>query len=118
VFGSANRARINPAAQSKTTHFPAPVETARFAAAAFWIVVLGALFAGWLMTGNSAQMRAWKRDLASVCVSLGKGVSRCPEGDGNDKGTSDQFGAADDCAALGKAGRVCFGRAAGEKGTN
>jgi hypothetical protein len=119
VFGSAIRARVNlPASASTARLFPSPKETALLAAAAFWVVVLGVLFAGWLMTVNSAQMRAWKRDLASVCVSLGKGGALCAERPANDKGASDQFDPAGDCAALGKGGRVCFGRAVVEKGTN
>ncbi len=117
MFGTALRARMTHAARSsKTTVFPAPTETAQFAAAAFWIIVLVALFAGWLMTANSGQMQAWKRDLA--CFSLGKGVARCLERPANDKEASDQFGAARDCAALGKGGRVCFGRAGVDKANN
>ncbi len=117
MFGSALRARTNHAAQSPTTiAFPTPIEAARLVAATFWIVVLSVLFAGWLVSANSAQMRAWKRDLA--CVSLGKGVARCLERSANDKQASDQFDAAGDCAALGKGARVCFGRAAVDKATN
>jgi hypothetical protein len=115
VFGSALRARTNHAARSPTTIvFPTPTEAARLVAAAFWIVVLCALFAAWLMSANSARMRAWTRDLGSDCVSFGRGGARCPERSANDKGAADQFGATGDCAALGKGGRVCFGRA----GTN
>jgi hypothetical protein len=119
VFGSAIRATMNPAASvSRARLFPSPKEAALLAAAGFWVVVLGVLFAGWLMTANSAQIRAWKRDLASVCVSLGKGGALCADRPANDKEASDQFDPAADCAALGKGGRVCFGRAAVEQGTN
>ena len=119
MFGSATRGRMYPAARSSTTaHFPAPIEAARLAAAAFWIIVLGVLFAGWLTSGNSARMRAWKRDLASDCVSLGRGGARCPERAANDKAAGGQSSTADDCAALGKGGHVCFGRAVAEKGAD
>ena len=117
MFGSALRARTNHAAQSPTTiAFPTPIEALRLVASTFWIVVLGVLFAGWLVSANSAQIRAWKRDLA--CFSLGKGVARCLERSASDKQASDQFDAAGNCAALGKGARVCFGRAAVDKATN
>jgi len=114
VFGGALRARTNHATQSPTTMvFPNPVEAAQLAAAAaFWILVLGALFGAWLISANPARMEALKRELASECVSFGRGGARCPERPANDNGASNQIGAAGDCAALGKGGRVCFGRAA------
>ena len=114
MFGDALRARTNHGTQSPTTMvFPNPAEAAQLAAAAaFWILVLGALFGAWLISANPARMEALKRELASECVSFGRGGARCPERPANDNGASNPVGAAGDCAALGKGGRVCFERPA------
>lgn len=119
MFGGALRARTNHASRSRTTIvFVNPVEPAQLAAAAaFWILVLGALFGAWLTSANPARMEALKREPASECVSFGRGGARCLERSANDNDASAQIGAAGDCAASGKGGRVCFGRAAVEKGT-
>jgi hypothetical protein len=94
---------------------PPPTGAMRLAAAMLWIVVLGALFAGWLMNANTGGMRAFKRDLSSLCLSLGRAGVRCPDHSATDDRASDRLGTTGDCPALGKGGRVCFGDVAAEK---
>jgi hypothetical protein len=118
MFGNAIDAAADPKARISQPIFPMTATgLAQLAAEVGWIVVLGLLVVGWLISAHSPQTQASKHDFASECVSFGRGGARCVDRPGHEK-ADDQLGRANDCESLGKGGRVCFARAAVEKGTN
>ena len=66
--------------------------------------LLGVLFFAWL----TSSATHWRGDLATGCVSLGRGGNPClahpAQNDRADRGA----GAEADCASFGKGGRLCF----------
>jgi len=82
-----------------------PKGLASFAIEPLWVVVVGALFFGWLMSRQGSDSSSGR---GPECVSFGQAGSSCAERASNrDKavGVSPRHR---DCASLGKAGLVCF----------
>ncbi len=82
-----------------------PGSLASFAIEALWVVVVGALFFGWLMSRQGFDSNTGR---GPECVSFGRGGSSCAERASIQDQAVGGSPRVRDCVSLGKGGLVCF----------